>query len=769
MSALPLIVHPYRGQPALKAEPPDQAVVALREPQHPNSHHGPTVTVRLAGRAVRIAGDVYEYGYALEPEPSESCAAKVLLSARPHLDALFGERDYLVYTPGKLVFSSGPAGNHSLGLGKHSLTLELRSVHSGRAPRHGGAVDVVYHYAARSMLEAYARVGHRYVGPTQPTDHEGLLGSLVLRPKLGAAARGEYRLLLDAKYLAVPADNALAAVSSLLAPLAVDTRHPDVRQRWLRETVGRLARDPRTGETFVVRGADFDKALPQGAAPQPWLLASDERGRCVELLPETVVLLGAKDNGTMSRTEAVRVLAATAASPLQRHACTQRALQGLGGGAFGATLAPEETAPAVRIEAPSVSFGDLNYPADGGSFQRWMRNGLQRPCRINDWIFIYPQVDAALLDIWLRSLRDLAHVAFGMRMAEPKRVGVNDCRRDMLKVVEDQVTPSMQLALIMIQPSDADRTYKLLKTTLLTRRPVISQFVRTDTIRRRHSIAAILSKLALQINAKLGGPLWHVSIRSPSTAPLMEQPTMVVGISRVPRGGETFSGLAASLDRQATKYADRCLHGGADARALADAAERLQLFLRDAFQAFASRNGFMPEHIVVYSTCEDEEDYGRLRDTDLWAVKSFLSAVANASPPSDSGAAYAPRLSFLAAHRCLSNRIFKADVDQGNVDPGTLVDNGTHPDFGEHFTIAGSASEGTVIPATFCVLYDDSRAPLRALQSLTHVLAFLYPNATRCTKYPAPVEYARKLAETTAETLRSEPPHPRFAGVPWYL
>ena len=62
------------------------------------------------------------------------------------------------------------------------------------------------------------------------------------------------------------------------------------------------------------------------------------------------------------------------------------------------------------------------YAVEEGSFARSLSNGVQCPVTTEQWLLFYPQTDEPAMEIWLRSLRDVARVAFGCKLEEPIEV-----------------------------------------------------------------------------------------------------------------------------------------------------------------------------------------------------------------------------------------------------------------------------------------------------------------------------------------------------------
>lgn len=90
--------------------------------------------------------------------------------------------------------------------------------------------------------------------------------------------------------------------------------------------------------------------------------------------------------------------------------------------------------------------------------------------------------------------------------------------------------------------------YEDLKYFLQTKCPIPSQVILSDTIQKQFkSLRNIMKNLMMQICAKLGHTPWGLS-----KLPLMDKPTMIIGIDvchRVGNSRKSVLGFVASLNR----------------------------------------------------------------------------------------------------------------------------------------------------------------------------------------------------------------------------
>jgi hypothetical protein len=341
-----------------------------------------------------------------------------------------------------------------------------------------------------------------------------------------------------------------------------------------------------------------------------------------------------------------------------------------------------------------------------------------------------------MVDIWLRSLRDIGQVAFGMRIAEPKRVTCQSVAKELIDVLEKNVKPETQIVLVLSTPREAERVHGLLKRTCSTRLPCPTQFV--YTIRNRFSVAAELSRLVLQINVKTCCPLWNIEGEWPEAL-------MVLGVSTLVTEHGRWLGLVASVDR-------RCSVHYSDVKYFLDPSEQggiLSSFFAEAVAYYFKKSeGARPKHVVVYRDAAD----AFLREEQ--ALLKEYCEVLDAS------------LTFVSVREGTQAFVELNRKENLWVKEGTFVE-----------TISGDLYRFalfTALKGPFAFRpYDFTAHELgvdrRRLLSLTYRLALMYWKSAEFVEVPAPLMYARKISRFACDNLGLVEPHSRLKRTMWYL
>lgn len=122
-----------------------------------------------------------------------------------------------------------------------------------------------------------------------------------------------------------------------------------------------------------------------------------------------------------------------------------------------------------------------------------------------------------------------------------------------IRELRDKLNDGIQMV-VLILPGGKGRTplYDDIKRFLLTEYPIPSQVVLANTISRGKNLRSIISKVLIQINAKLGGIPWAVE-----DLPFMDKPTMICGLDvfhATNLGKKSVLALSASMNNSATTY-----------------------------------------------------------------------------------------------------------------------------------------------------------------------------------------------------------------------
>ncbi|KAH0619368.1 hypothetical protein JD844_019417, partial [Phrynosoma platyrhinos] len=320
------------------------------------------------------------------------------------------------------------------------------------------------------------------------------------------------------------------------------------------------------------------------------------------------------------------------------------------------------------------------------------------------------------------------------------KIEVEDRTEAYLRTLKQSVTSDTQMVVCLLSSNRKDR-YDSIKKYLCVDCPTPSQCVLARTLSKPQTVMAIATKIAIQMNCKMGGELWSVEI------PLKQ--LMIVGIDcyhDTAAGRRSIAGFVASLNQGMTRWYSRCV--------LQDRGQEVVDGLKVCFQAalrtWYTYNNHMPSRIIVY---RDGVGDGQLKTLVSYEVPQFLECLKSI------GKDYSPKLTVIVVKKRLNNRFFaEMDGRLQNPPPGTVIDvEVTRPEWYDFFIVSQSVRSGTVSPTHYNVIYDSSALKPDYMQRLTYKLCHMYYNWPGVIRVPAPCQYAHKLAFLVGQSIHREP------------
>lgn len=265
---------------------------------------------------------------------------------------------------------------------------------------------------------------------------------------------------------------------------------------------------------------------------------------------------------------------------------------------------------------------------------------------------------------------------------------------------------------------------------------------------------SIATKVAIQINCKLGYTPWMVDI------PLKGLMTIGYDVAKSSRDrSKAFGALVASMDLKtnATFYSTVAECSSHDVLA-----NSLWPMMTKALRQYKKEHDdTLPNRILFY---RDGVSEGSLKQLYEHEVKDIVEKLeqeykrANAPKP--------PMFAYVVVTKSINTRLFARGH---NPPPGTVVDDiVTLPERYDFYLVSQSVRQGTVSPTSYNVVYSTIRLTPDQMQLLTYKMTHLYYNWSGTTRVPAVCQYAKKLATLVGSSL-FQPPQNSLEKKLYYL
>jgi aubergine-like protein len=272
---------------------------------------------------------------------------------------------------------------------------------------------------------------------------------------------------------------------------------------------------------------------------------------------------------------------------------------------------------------------------------------------------------------------------------------------------------------------------------------VPSQCIVGRTISKPQMMMSVCTKVAIQLNCKMGGEVWAVDI------PMKKG--MVVGFDTYHDSvnkGQSVGGFVASVNPSLTRYTSRVTfhHTGQELW------DQLGTCMTACLKAYREENGQLPEKIIFYRDGVGVGQLATVKEHEIAQLKACFNSVYAQEKE--------PQLVFIVVTKRITTRLLKYTHEGRlmNPDAGTVVDTEiTKPYSFDFFLVSQSVRQGTVSPTYYNVIEDSSSLKVDHIQRLTYKLTHLYYNWPGTIRVPAPCQYAHKLAFLVGQSIHTAP------------
>ncbi|VVC30372.1 Ribonuclease H-like domain,Piwi domain,PAZ domain [Cinara cedri] len=362
---------------------------------------------------------------------------------------------------------------------------------------------------------------------------------------------------------------------------------------------------------------------------------------------------------------------------------------------------------------------------------------------LSNWAILFNPKDEPTAQAFCKQLA-ICGRPLGMNINPPKPVKIYGTNPEVfVSSINNTIKCNPELELmVIIFPNQREDRYNAVKRICCSELGIPSQVIISRTLSRPDRLISITQKIALQINCKLGGACWAVDIPMKNT--------MIVGIDVYHEKGKQLSsvvGIVASMDKTYTEW---CSMAAMQKSTHQELLNSIQDAFHKAADLFKSKNGVLPDKIVIYRDGVSDGDLKHVEEIELEDLEnSFKIYPGN----------YKPMITCIIVQKRINTRVFKyCESKYSNPSSGTVIDSTiTRKNFFDFFLVSQHVRQGTVNPTHYIVLKNGCNLSCENIQRLSYKLTHLYYNWCGTVKVPAPVQYAHKLAYLIGQNVRQMP------------
>ncbi|CAB3247796.1 unnamed protein product [Arctia plantaginis] len=408
-----------------------------------------------------------------------------------------------------------------------------------------------------------------------------------------------------------------------------------------------------------------------------------------------------------------------------------------------------------QLPTESIFQGQNAKYLAGDTTEGWTREMRSKQllalAHLPSWVVITPERQRRDAESFMELIMKTGH-GVGFRMPKPEIVTIrNDGPMEYASMCEQVIARKNPAMILCVLARNFSDRYEAIKKKCTVDRAVPTQVVCSRSMTNK-SAMSIATKIAIQINCKLGGSPWRVDI------PLGN--LMIIGydVCHDTRSKEkSFGAFVATMDRHMTDYYSIVnAHTSGE-----ELSSHMSFNIGSALRKFREKNGNLPSRIFIYRDGVGDGQIPYVHSHEVAEIKKKLTEVY-------AGAEY--KLAFIIVSKRINTRIF---LDRGrtgeNPRPGTVIDDVvTLPERYDFYLISQNVREGTIAPTAYNIIEDTTNLAPDRIQWLTYKLTHLYFNCSAQVRVPSVCQYAHKLAFLAANSLHNSP-HQSLSDTLYFL
>lgn len=311
-----------------------------------------------------------------------------------------------------------------------------------------------------------------------------------------------------------------------------------------------------------------------------------------------------------------------------------------------------------RIAQETIEFGNskvanLQIEAESGEAADWTKNCrsnfLFKAKNLSKWVFICPNSCRDDGEIFLKMLTDVA-VRMGMEVSQNfKREYLADDRiKAYLNVIDEYLTKDPSFFVIIVENMRADRYAEIKKRCYCTNSPVPSQIIVKRTISsNRQNLVSVVTKVAIQINCKLGGIPWQINI------PINDLLLIGYDVTHDTRNKRnSYGAMVANLNPKkngGSFYSRVNSHNHGDLLS-----NNFGVNVVHAVDKFKDVNNCLPAKIIIYRDGVGDGQIEYVNNCEVSDVKAKLDKIYGSDPEGESY-----KLMFVIINKRINTRFFR--------------------------------------------------------------------------------------------------------------